>query len=812
MTVPRLIRALFWTFTRAPFFAIATLLILGFAVGINVGIFSFVKTCFFNPLPFLHPDSLVYIQKVSPSRSEPLFSYVVFSDLKRSQTCFDALSASCWDCFDLTRTKQPTIRLQGHYCSSDIFKVSAAPFILGHPFTQADDTTGGPLQVVLNERTWKTIFNADQEILGKRIQLSGYAFQVIGVCPDQVCDLGDPPSDIYLPLHCSGLYGYTFQDRNQRVWQVFGRLRPNFNPLAGTSQLTLIYHNLADHYLSEKKHLRIRAVPLSSVVLNQYATITWLIVSASLCLFFISIANLSSLINVRANSLRKDMAIRLALGATRLQMMHPFINEIFTLSFIGGLFGIVIAFGTIHIIKTWAPTDLYRIQQIQLDLVSLLGAMGLFIFAILVAGIWPTWRLSTLCPSSVIREEGSSTTASPQRHRVPSCLVLCQFSLVTILLISTGLLVRRLQQIQDRPLGFNPAHVMTAYVYPTNVTKYNHSNPNHIHRFFDRLLDLLRQQPGIASVASNEELPFKGFSLEPFHVLGTPILTQGNEPVMYAQSISKDYFYTLQIPLLKGRDFFQSDQSDTQKVCIVDRAFADHFFPNNTAIGQQIEEGSLFSGTNTWTIIGIVAKSAGDAIGTPAYGAFQVYFPYTQRNIGQQYVVLRTYGNPIDIIPLLNRSVESIDPDVPLAEVATFDQLISNHYRFRKLSIYLVSIFGVASLALSVSGIYTLQTLYVEQQQKNIAIRIALGASTGSILGLVFFRGGRLALIGITFGTAIVIIVFSILHSILIDTAPINLAVILISLVAMALPIGVACVIPALRAIRIDPIRALKDI
>jgi putative ABC transport system permease protein len=807
----RVIRNIFRTPIKAPTFAIAAILILGFGIGINTGVFCLIETACFKPLPFKDQDRLVTIEPVSPNLRYSLFSYPVFKDLEKFQGSMDAIGVTLWDKFDLSAPGQSTpIRLGVRYCSPGLFKVTGLPFILGHPFTDQEDRHGGALQVVLNERAWKRIFNADPHILGKSLRLSGHMFEVIGICPNQVSDMDKDPIDLYVPAHAAEFYLYHLESRQERIWHVFGRLRPGVTLSAGKSELDLVYKNLATHYPLDESRLGVTAVPLLEAAVEHYSTVIWVISAASVCLLLISIVNLTSLIVVRSSERRRDMAISLALGALRSHLMKEVFIEISGLALWGGLLGMVVALGTIQLIKLWAPSDLYRVQEIHLDAGALVLSFLLLLFASITSGLFPAWRLTQIDPGMVLKQEGShSGTASRQRQRAQSLLVIGQFSLVTLLLISAGLLVRSFLQIENIPLGFDPNHLLTVYLYPTDTSKYG--NFEAVRQFFERVDERISQMPGIISAASNDELPFIGAIPVPFQVLGRAPAESGHEPVMLSQAISPSYFRTLKIPLLEGREFTRQDRLGRQNICIVDASFAEHFFPKGNVIGQQISDYSFYNGRQTWSIIGVVANSQGAAVGSSAYGAFQVYFPYGQRIIGQQYLVLRTYGNPLTLVPELHRVIADIDPNVPLAEVCTLDQVIEGNYAFRRLAIYLVSIYSVAALFLSMAGIYSLQAYYVTQRRRDIGLRILLGAGRDSVLRLVFFHGLRLAAIGAAIGTIGAMVGFHMLRSYLYNTASIDWISILLSVIVVGAAASLACVTPALRAIRIDPVNVLKE-
>jgi predicted permease len=572
----------------------------------------------------------------------------------------------------------------------------------------------------------------------------------------------------------------------------------------------LVYKNIASHYPAEESRLGVKAIALNEEINGYYSGVIGLIAAAAICLFAISIVNLAGLIGVRSGEQRREMAIRLALGSNRIRLVRKILSETFTLGLWGGILGIVVARGTIQLIQLWAPTSWYRISDIELDGYALGWIFLLLLLATLGAGLLPAMRLIRTDPGIVLKQEGSySGTSSPQRQRAQSFLVIGQFGLVTLLLISAGLLIRSFQRIQEMPLGFEPRQVLTALLYPTNVSKYRDNGS--FRRFFHRVEERLRQMPDVISTASNDELPFIGVFATPFEVLGRTPEEPGREPIMLAQAISRDYFHTVQIPLLQGRAFTKEDREGSQKVCIVDKAFADRFFPEKSALGQQIIDSSFFSGRQISTIVGVVANSQGEKVDTTAHPAFQIYFPYDQRNSYQQYLLLRTRGNPTSLVPELQRAISEIDPEIPLTEVAPYTQVIEENYTSRKLAIDLVSIYSIAALLLSMAGIYSLQAYYVVQRRRDVGIRIMLGSNRGLILKYIFSYGMRLAGIGVLIGVVSAVLVFFILRSFLYHIAPLDPIAILVSVVVVEITAAMACLIPSLRALQIDPMKVLRE-
>jgi len=363
---------------------------------------------------------------------------------------------------------------------------------------------------------------------------------------------------------------------------------------------------------------------------------------------------------------------------------------------LGGILGVLIALGAIGFIKSAGPVySLYRFQKVELDPVALLFVLGATILVALLSGIPPALGLSQVKLGSALKDEGGrSGTVGLQQQTTQSVLVVGQVALACALLVGAGLLVRSFKAAQDLPLGFNPHDLLTANITP-KATKYT-ADMTRYRQLFNSVLEKARQLPGVTAAAMNEEQPFEwvfGDVNLPFRVLGQPLPEPGHEPTMCRQNISPGYFGTIQIPVLQGRDFNQADRSDTQKVTIIDRALAEHFFPGQNPIGRQIQSLASWGLTEAWTIVGVVQNSRHNS---PDHGLapFQAYFPYNQQiDLDHQFLLIRTQGDPTTLIPEVRKIVAEVDPDIPVTRMMTFDDLMAEKSATSRLSVLLVGIF-----------------------------------------------------------------------------------------------------------------------
>jgi len=804
---------------KSPGFTVTAVIILGFGIGTNTAVFSLISTVLVNPLPFPQADRLVQVFQSRTSnsvldRSEwGGLSYPDYLDLRDSQNGLDAIAVEDWSYLDLG-TQQLPLRLTAIFASAGLFKVTNLPFVLGRPFTDGEDKTGGPFIAVLSESLWRHQFNGDRNIVGKNIILSGESFQVVGVCPRQVEDVSTPDEDpVYMPTHVEEyFYGQSAVNRASHGMGCFARLKADVTRAQANADLNVIQGNLDTRYPDADKNYIVQVASLFDSTAATYSAIVWLLGAAAGCLLLISCANVANLLFARGLDRRKEMTIRSTLGASRFRLIGQSLLETGLVSMFGGVAGLLIAFWSTGLIKEFSPEYLHRFHDVHLDSVSLIFIFVVTTLVSLLSGLLPGLALSKFNLATVTREEGNrSGTTGRQRQRTQAVLVTGQVAVACILLIGAGLLVRSFQSIQDFRFGFNPHHLISANINPTSK---KYTDMSQIRRFFAAVLEKAKKLPGVSNAAMNQEQPFEwtfGDLNAPFHVPGQPVSEPGKEPTLCSQDISANYFETMGIPVVAGRDFDADDRADTQHVVIIDRVLAQHFFPGEDPIGKQIEYLSDSDDQKTWTIVGIVEHVQHNA---PDHrlAPYQAYFPYGQRdNLYRAFLLLRTDQQPATLAPAIKNIVASIDPDVPADRICKLDDLIAGKSAVRRLSAFLVTIISGAALCLSAVGLYGVIAYSVAQRRRELGVRIALGAQSSNILKLVLLRGLRLVGLGLVIGLAVALLLVRFIESALYgipsnDPIALCLAVLILGVAAFS-----ACLLPALRAIRINPITALRE-
>ena len=795
---------------KSPGFTITAILILGFGIGVNTAVFSLINSVLLKPLPYPHPERLVTIFTPTDTLKTLGSDLPDYLDFRASQQSFTEIAAVDDDFIDLSGPDGPH-RVVAGFVSASLFKVTGCEFLLGRPFAEEEDQFGGSLVVILAERFWRSHFHSDPAVLGRNLMLAGRSYEVIGVCPRQIDDWGFDSTDLYVPLHSMARAEDPTWRRDAHFLFCCRRLKSGITIEQAKTDLDIIRRRLVEQHPETNRGYGIALVPLLDSMVEANSTSLWLIGGAVSCLLIITLANVANLLFCRAIERQKEMMIRRALGATRWSLAGQALIESSILSLLGAVVGILIAFCSIRLIKVIClQENLARVDSIGFDGSTLIFFLGTTGIVALLSGSLPAMKaIKKVTGVPLDNAKGRAETAGPGHQRAQRMLVIGQVALSCILLIAAGLLVRSFIVAQSRPIGFNPDRLLTAEI---SLTDRKYDDPALTTEFFNTVLEGLRHLPGVSDVAMNEDLPFnRSWSYhDPFLVLGKVASEPGHEPRLASQRISPGYFRTLQIPLLRGRDFGPEDTSTSSPVIIIDEALASHYFPNEDPIGKQIENTATWSVSKLCTIVGV----AGSVLHTSPdseHPAFDAYFPHSQQPMTHEVLVLRTPGNPTSLAPAIRKIVSSADPDVPVIKIRSMDDLIAQRFESRKTGTLLLSLFSGVALFLSALGIYGTLSYAVVRRTREMGIRISLGATSAAILRLIVVDAMRIVSVGILVGLMIAESMTELIQTTLYGVSfndPVTISVGLTILLGVAL---VASLVPALRATRVTPMTALRE-
>ena len=797
---------------KSPGFTITAILILGFSIGLSTAIFSLIDAVILKPLPYPNSERLVEVCEPYQHHPFSVFDYPDYVDMAVAQHTFDSLALKVERTVDL-RTNGEAQLLEADFVSPSLFRVTGLPLILGRVFTEKEDIPNGPLVAVLSERCWRSRFQSDPNIIGKNVILSDLSLEVIGIVPSQMEDWGPPGVEVYLPIHAIATFHFlgndVFANRGNHLFTCFGRLKAGVSVSQGEADLKTIQANLLVRYRDVNQGRSLQIFPLLGFIVNDYAATIWLLAAAVGVLLIVSCLNIANLLFARGLYRRREIMIRTTLGASRWRVVRQLLLETLLLTSIGGIAGIVIANVSVWGTKGLIPTDLYRLQELQVNWNALGFTFCTIIIAALVAGLLPAWSLSQVTLAPALQGEGGRTgTGGMHRHRIQTGLVTAQVALTCVLLVAAGLLIRSFYATQTVELGFKPDHLFKAGISLTSV-KYESDDTKTV-AFWDELITKVRQIPGVAHAAMNENPPLNGarWDISPFTVDGQPKPEPGHEPVLTPEAVSSGYFRTMQIPVIQGRDFNAEDTADKPNVVIVNAPLAEHFFPGQNPIGKSIR--IFYTGSTQCTIVGVVPYVCDRTPGEDEI-PFQAYQPYTQLAPSRLDLIIRSDLSSSSLVAAARQAVASIDPGVPIYDAYPYDQMIAEQFVTRRLSTLLVALFSGATLFLSAVGLYGVLSYFVGQKSREIGIRMALGAQARNILKLVAEQGLCPVVVGLAIGILAGLTLARYIETLLYGVSAYDPVTIGLTVLVLAGASLFACLLPAVKAIRINPMKVLSE-
>jgi putative ABC transport system permease protein len=800
---------------KTPGFTITAILILGLGIGGNTTIYSVIEAALLKPLPYPHPEQLVQVYQSFRSFDRLPLDYPDYVDLKAGQHSFQEMALSLNDDFTLTGHGNPQL-ISGTYVSGTFFQLFGRPMLLGRPIEVTDDRPDAQRVVIVTEHFWRTMFHGDPNVIGASLALNGSSFQVIGVTPAVASE--SAKIDLYVPLNQSRFYGtLEMTQRGNHDYACFGRLKNGATLEAIRAELEVIQQNLVSSH-PEDLGFGVRAISYLDTVIGSYSGSLWLVGAAVACLLLITCANVATLLLVRAQERAREMSVRAALGANRKRLILQLLIENSVLTVAGAVVGLVAAAWSLQAIRTLAPDEFARFQAVHLDVGALIFVLVITLATAALSGLFPALVNSRTNLVSALKQSGErGGTAGRARNRGQAVLVAGQVALTAILLVSAGLMARSFQVLQHTPLGFDAVNRLTADLYLTDA---KYSNDTEYRQFFDNLLSRAKTLPGVSSVGLSSALPFMPSSpagnLDGFWISGRPEPPQSQLPAWQIQFISPDYFRSMGVSLIRGRTFTNQDGPDKEKVVIISQSVAQAFFPGQDPIGKQLYDFHDRVGLkrNFYTVVGVAGSVQYDnpeSQPTP----YQCYYPYTQNTepnrINFATLVIHTENNPNLAIEPLRKVVADLDPNLAVSNIGQLEDLVARSFAIRQLASMVVSGFSGVALLLAAIGLYGVLSYSVSQKKRELGVRIALGAQATSILALVVNQGLRIVGIGLLIGLATALALSGVIAGILYGVSATDPVSIAMSVLGLGLTALIACLLPAFRASRIDPIKALRE-
>jgi predicted permease len=796
---------------KAPGYAAIAVLTLALGIGANTTIFSWINSTLLNPIPGLASPNEVVALSLGRGTDNPFpFTYPDFEAMRDGQQSFVGITSANIAPMSLTGKGKPE-RVWGMVASANYFDLLGVRPILGRGFLPEEDTKpGGAPVAVISYRLWQTHFGANPDVVGQTLEINQHPYTIVGVTPAvfQGSQTG-LRSEIWIPIMMEEQLlpqGDLIHDHHYFWLTALGRLKPGVRPEQAQEEMTLRLKREAKNYPEEHKgHDSVSVYPLwrNPFGANQLlSTLLPMLMTIAGLVLLLACANVANLMLVRSVARRREIAIRLSLGANRWRLVRQLLVESLILAFAGGLVAFALTFWTAGTFMKFVPkTDFPISLGMRVDHTVLLATMVISVLTGMIFGILPALRASGEAPIAVLKEDTGSASGGMRKARLASSLVVAQIALSLLLLICAGLFIRSFMSAQQINPGFNAHNVLIA-TYDLFTGGYSEASGVE----FDRqLVAKLEAQPGIQSVALSSRVPL-GFGGGSTAVSPEGYVSQANESMETQVAIvTPNYFQTLQIPLVKGRDFTPQDTKSSQRVVIVSETFVNRYWPNQEALGKQLNSDL----THEWfTVVGVARDSKVNGLNekpTPF-----LYLPQYQVYRATMIVLARTIGDPLAAGKTVEKAIHELNAVLVVFDITTLDLREQIASFGQRVAGTFVGAFGLLALVLAAVGIYGVTSYTTRQRTHEIGIRMTLGASKRDVVRLVLGHGLRLTLIGVVLGLAASFALTRFLTSLLLgvtSTDALTFSSVAILLCAVAL---FACFIPARRAMRVDPMVALR--
>ena len=796
---------------KSPSVSIVATIALALGIGANTAIFSVVNAVLLRPLPFPDPDSLVALFETDLQRGmqRGSHSYPNFFDIRSQNTVLERVSTYRTSDFIMTGQGEPA-RLQGTVATADLLSLLGVQPMLGRVFLPDDDKPSETGRVViLSQPLFQKRFNADPAILNQAITLNGVSYTVVGVMPAGFeFPIQNEPVELWTTIaaDASGKTPVTTQ-RGAHFLRVIGRLKPGVTLEQAQADVTTIASRLEQQYPDTNTRRGLRVDSALAALVGDVRPTLFILLGAVACVLLIACANVANLLLARATSRHKEMAIRSAMGASRVRVIRQLLTESVLLSILGGAVGLLLAVWWSDLLIALGKEDIPRAVQVGIDWRVLGFTLGVSLLTGIIFGLAPAVHSSKSELVDALKEGGRGTSEGARRNKVRNVLVVSELAIAVVLLVGAGLLIQSLWRLQKVNSGLAPENVLTFNVGLPEV-KYNYEKQA---QFFIDLKSRLESTPGVQSASSILPLPLSGdrFSIS-FEIEGRPMAPK-DHPSGDFFSTGVGYFRAMGIPIIKGRDFDDRDRHGATPVVIITEALAKQFFPNEDAIGKRIKPGiNTIEGETTTMreiigVVGDVRNRSLDIEPKPAY-----YVPQTQVPFDQMAMVIKTAGEPHSLISAATKQVAAMDQDIPVFGVKSMEEYLSASVAAPRFSTTLLSIFAAVALVLTVVGLYGVMSYSVAQRTNEIGIRLALGAQSRDVLLMIVKQGSLLIGLGLVIGLAGAYALTRLIASLLFGVTakdPFTFAAVAVLLAAVAL---LACYIPAWRATKVDPMEALR--
>jgi putative ABC transport system permease protein len=784
---------------KAPGFTAVALLTLALGIGACTAIFSVVNSVLLRPLDYPDPDRLVVLRETNLPQF-PEFSVAPgnYFDWRQQSTSFEHLAAARNGSFNLTGMGEP-LRVFSERITPNYFPLLGVRPALGRIFSDAEAAPGQDRVAILSHGFWQRQFGGRPDVLGTTVQLSGNAYTIIGVMPANF--QRGRRTEVFTPV------AYTDDNQNHggHYIRVLGRLKAGVSLAQVRSEMNLIADRLGQQFPDTNKGWGIKLTPMLEAAVADVRPVLFSLLGAVGFLLLIACANVANLLLARATARAKEISIRTAMGASRSRIVRQLLTESTLLALIGGALGILVAQWGMSGLLAFVPDNLPRAQEIALDGRALGFTCALALLTGVGFGLIPAFQAARLNLNETLKEGGRGSSEGGHRQRARSALVIAEVAIALVLLVGSGLLIRSFSRLQNVDPGFQAKDALSVAL-SLPAKKYG-TGPQQ-NAFAEQALAQLAALPGVQSVGATQVLPFSGSDyVFGFTIADRPPVAPSDQPSTNYYAVTPDYFKAMGIPLRRGRFFTPQDAATAPRVAIINESMAAKYFPNEDPLGKRI---NVPNGPETWReIVGIVGDVKHYRLdGEPTV---QTYEPFAQSPFDVMTFVVRTTGPAPGGLPAsIRTAITAIDPAQPVASIRPLRALLDGSVSRQRFAMFLFAVFSGVALLLAAIGIYGVMAYSVTQRTNEIGIRMALGAQRGDVLRLVLVQGGRLIVLGLAVGLVGAALLTRFIASMLFGISahdPLTFAAIALLIAGVA---GLACLIPAARATKVDPIIALR--
>jgi len=805
------IRYAFRMLLKRPGFTVIVVLTLALGIGANTTIFTAIDAVLLNPLPYKDPERLMVVWETNKQLGPEMWdrneaAIGNFLDWRSRNQSFDQLGALFDTDMNLTGVGEPQ-RIQGCVVTTNFFQVLGVQPMHGRSFVPESETPGSPFTVIISHELWQRQFGSDRGIINKSLTLNAHQVAVIGVMPPGF-ELQFPITrhvDMWVPMVIDiGDLGY--HDRSNNFLYTVGRLKQGVSQEQAQTEMNLIAGQLQQQYPETNTEKGVRVVALHKQLVGNVESYLYMLFAAVGFLLLIACANVAGLLLARVTARHREVAIRIAVGASRWRLIRQLLTESIILSGLSGLLGLLLAYGGVKLLVSLTPSEVPRLHEVGLHVPVFLWTLAISVVTGVLFGLAPAVQASKPDLNTALKESSGRNPGSFQGSGLRNLLVVSEVAVALLLLVGAGLMTKSFLRLQQVDPGFDATNVLSMNIaLPTS--KYREQR---LLTFYDQLFERVKNLPGVKSVAGINPLPLGNSNVsDRFVVEGAPFVALADRPFAGVRVITPDYFQTMSIPQLKGRSFTEQDREKTPNVIIVNEALASRYWPNQDPIGKRLGFFEEDPGKQEWReIVGVVGNVKSKALEIEVMP--EAYFPYRQVPENFMNLVVRTASDPVSMVPAIRSQVLSVDKDQPVSDIMTMEQRVAKSVAAKRFVMSLLGAFSILALGLAAVGIYGIMAYLVTQRTQEIGVRMALGAQKRDVLRLIVGKGMALAVIGTAIGLIASLALTRLMRSLLFEVTPTDwLTFVMVSVVLLTVAL-LASYIPARRATKVDPLVALR--